>query len=260
MPSKTNSAGALLATLTLISGCAFLPTSCRSGADSASPVSTAGNPLWSGHHAKCVIVFLDETGSVIADWATMRAQVAKIAGRLEPGDEFTVIAINDRSGEASNARVPLEMLQGDPMKTAELSANREVFEKQVLALMPKGHPARTDITGAITQALRVGTEAITMTKKQDSHSQMDIYLVFFSDMQQTPRMPTAYDLKDIHFPNGTKGYCYYVAAPGKKGIQSTVAIWNPLLNAAGVAMTETDFHQMGTVDAAIDTDFPPLTD
>ena len=84
---------------------------------------------------------------------------------------------------------------------------------------------------------------------------MDIDLAFFSDMQQTPHMPKAADFTGIHFPDGTKGYCFYVAAPGKNGIQSTVAIWRPLLNSAGIAIAENDFHQQGTVNAAIDSVF-----
>jgi hypothetical protein len=210
------------------------------------------------HRAKCYIVFMDETGSDIGDWNAMRDQAAKIAARMNSGDELTVIAINDRGGEAGNVRVPLQALHvSSILKTAELNRKREAIVQQVRSLTPQGRPRRTDIVGAIRQALQITNEALAMSRQLDQHTDVDIVLAFFSDMQQTPKMPKAAEMNGIHFPQGTKGYCFYVAAPGKNGIQSTVGIWRPLLNSAGIAITDNDFHQQGTVDFAIDTVFPP---
>lgn len=207
------------------------------------------------HRTKCVIVFQDETGSDLADWNKMREQIVKIASRLDSDDAFAVIAINDHGGEAGNFRVPLTSLHAGPLETAKLKRQRDAIVQQVTSLNPLGHPKRTDIVGAIRQAQDMANKAKAIAKQANQHTEMDIVLAFFSDMQQTPKMPTPGDLNGIHFPSGTKGYCFYVAAPGKNGIQSTVAIWRPLLNSAGIAMTENDFHDQGTVEAAIDSVF-----
>lgn len=232
----------------LIAACGFLLLACEKQADS----QTFGI---GAHRTRGIIVLLDETGSDIADWSKMREQIAKIASRLVSDDAFTVIAINDSGGEAGNARVPLTSLHAGPLETAKLKHQREGIVQQVRVLTPQGHPQRTDIVGAIRQAQDTANKARAMAKQADQHSEMDIVLAFFSDMQQTPRMPKPADFGGIRFPEGTKGYCFYVAAPGKNGIQSTVAIWRPLLNSAGIAITDNDFHQQGTVEAAIDSAF-----
>jgi hypothetical protein len=208
------------------------------------------------HHTKCIIVFVDETGSDIGDWNAMRDQMARIASRLKSDEAFTVIAINDRGGDADNIRVPLTSLHAGPLEMAKLKLQRNLIIQQVKSLNPKGKPKRTDIVGAIKLGQDVASKAQAMAKQVDQHTVMDIVLAFFSDMQQTPHMPKPSDFAGIHFPQGTKAFCFYVAAPGKNGIQSTVAIWRPLLNSAGIAITENDFNQQGTVDAAIDSDFP----
>ena len=234
----------------LIAACGLLP---EAGLNQAAAQSFGIG----AHRTKCIIVFIDETGSVLSEWNTMREQVAKIASRLNSGDEFTVIAINDKGGEADSVRVPLTSLHvSSVLATAELRRKREVIVQQVRSLQPQGKPRRTDIVGAIRQAMDMADKALAISRQLDAHTGMDIQLVFFSDMQQTPRMPKPAEMNGIHFPQGTKGFCYYVAAPGKNGIQSTVAIWRPLLNAAGISITDNEFNQQGTVDFAIDSNFP----
>jgi hypothetical protein len=230
-------------TAALIAACGLLAV-CGKQADS----QTFGI---GAHRTKCVIVFEDETGSDLADWNKMREQIAKIASRLASDDAFAVIAINDHGGEAGNVRVPLTSLHAGDLEMAKLKRQRDAIIQQVTSLNPQGHPKKTDIVGAIRQAQDMANKAQAMAKQANQHSEIDIVLAFFSDMQQTPKMPKPGDLDGIHFPAGTKGYCFYVAAPGKNGIQSTVAIWKPLLNSAGIAMTENDFHDQGTVEAAI---------
>jgi hypothetical protein len=244
---RNNARAASRLTAALIALCA-LPTVCVRQA--ASQTFGVG-----AHRTRCIIVFLDETGSDLADWNNMRGQIAKIASRLASDDDFAVIAINDHGGEAGNVRVPLTSLHAGDLEMAKLKRQRDAIVQQVASLNPQGHPRKTDIVGAIRQAQDMANKAQAMAKQANQHTQMDIVLAFFSDMQQTPKMPKPVDLTGIHFPAGTKGYCFYVAAPGKNGIQSTVAIWRPLLNSAGIAMTENDFHDQGTVEAAIDSVF-----
>jgi hypothetical protein len=234
-------------TATLIAACGLLAVG---GKQAASQTFGIG-----AHRTKCIIVFQDETESDMADWNKIREQTAKIASRLASDDAFAVIAINDRGGEADNVRVPLMSLHAGPLEMAKLTRQRDAIMQQVMSLKPQGHPKKTDIVGAIRQAQDTANKAQAMAKAANQHAEMDIVLAFFSDMQQTPKMPTPADFKGIRFPAGTKGYCFYVAAPGKNGIQSTVAIWRPLLNSANIAITENDFHQQGTVEAAIDSVF-----
>lgn len=221
------------------------------------PVEAAAQFSIGAHHTTCYIVLLDETGSDLGDWNAMRIQSARVARAMNSGDGIVVIAINDRGGDADNIRVPLQFLSVDsPLKVAELKRKRQGIVDQMMSLQPAGHPRRTDIVSAIRLAMDVGNKAIAIAHGIDPHVQMDLVLTVFSDLQQTPKMPVAKDLSGIHFPGGTKGYCFYVAAPGKNGIQSTVAIWRPLLNSIGIAITDNDFHQQGTVPAAIDVLFP----
>lgn len=234
---------------TLIAACAILFTA------SGKQQATAQTFGIGAHHTRCIVVFLDETGSDIGDWNAMREQIARIASRLKSDDAFTVIAINDQGGEAGSVRVPLSWLHAGPLETAKLRHQQDAIIAQVKSLNPIGHPRRTDIVDAIRQAMDIASKAQAMAKQTDPHANMDVILAFFSDMQQTPHMPKAAEMKGIQFPSGTKGYCFYVAAPGKNGIQSTVAVWKPLLNSADIAITDNDFHQQGTVDAAIDSVF-----
>ena len=246
--ARKNAPAVLRLAATLVATCGFLLTVCDRQARSQTFAIGA-------HHTKCVIVFQDETGSDLADWNKMREQIAKIASRLGSDDEFALIAINDHGGEAGNIRISLTSLHAGPLEMAKLTQQRNAIIQQVRALKPQGHPTHTDIVGAIKQALDTAKKAQAMAKQADPHASVDIVLAFFSDMQQTPRMPKPADFAGIRFPPGTKAYSFYVAAPGKNGIQSTVAIWQPLLNSAGIAITENDFHQQGTVEAAIDSAF-----
>jgi hypothetical protein len=232
----------------LIAACGFTLVACeRQAASQTFGIGT--------HHTRCIVVLQDETGSDIGDWNAMREQISKIASRLVSDDAFTVIAINDYGGEAGNVRVPLTSLHAGPLEMAKLKHQRDAIIQQVRSLTPRGRPQKTDIVGAIRQAQDTANKARAMAKQANQHADMDTVLAFFSDMQQTPRMPKPADFAGIRFPEGTKGYCFYVAAPGKNGIQSTVAIWRPLLNSAGIAITENDFHQQGTVEAAIESAF-----
>lgn len=199
------------------------------------------------YRPRFIVVFLDETGSRRKFWEPMRAKAALIASRLKNKDAFTVIGIDDHGGDEDDVRVPLSIVQvPNDLQVAALNQQRQAIVQKVLSLAPRGNPQRTDIVGPIKQALRVA--------KMESRDR-DTVLAFFSDMQQEPRMPDAAAFRDIRFPNGTKAYCFYVAASGRYDFQKTVDIWRPLLNSAGVAIGENDFHQLGTVDVGVDGAF-----
>jgi hypothetical protein len=229
--------------VTLPAACGLMPLACAQGF------------RITAHRARCIIVLLDETGSDIADFDAMRQHISTIAERLSSDDAFAVIAINDHAGEADNVRVDLTSLHAGPLEMAKLNQQRDKIVQQVKSLKPQGHPKFTDVVGAIRQARDVASQARAISAQTNSHMEMNVVLTFFSDMQQTPHMPTPSDFQGIQFPEGTKAYCYYVAAPGKKGIDSTRAIWRPLLNSAGISITDNDFNQKGTVDAAINSTF-----
>src|ERR1700683_1941534 len=133
-PRITHAAQYLAAALT----CGFLLAACANRANS----QTFGV---GAHRTKCIIVLQDETGADLADWNAMREQIAKVASRLASDDAFTVIAINDHGGEASNSRVPLTSLHAGPLEMAKLKRQRDAIVQQVRSLTPQGHPQKTDI-------------------------------------------------------------------------------------------------------------------
>jgi hypothetical protein len=199
------------------------------------------------HRARFIIVFVDETGSRASAWDAMVDKIAKVASRLKNHDAFTVIGIDDHGGDEDDVRIPLTVIQtrGD-LDVAGLNAQRNLIVQQVKSLKPRRNPQRTDIVGAIRQAQGLANKV---------SQNMNVVLAFFSDMQQTPRMPDPASFNGIHFPEGTLGYCFYVAASKRFDFPATVHLWKPLLNSAGITITENDFNQQGSVDFGLNNAF-----
>lgn len=224
----------------LVAACGLLLIACQQRPDAQSIRIGA-------HHARFIIAFLDETGSRGPEWNDMVDRVAVVAGRLKNQDAFTVIGIDDHGGDEDDVRIPLTIVQTrSDLDMAGLKRQRDAIVAQVKSLKPRGKPQRTDIVGAIRQAQGMANKV---------SQNMNVILAFFSDMQQTPRMPDDAAMKDIHFPDGTVGYCFYVSASRRYDFPATVSLWQRLLTSAGVAITENDFHQKGTVDFGLNNAF-----
>jgi hypothetical protein len=201
-----------------------------------------------GYRPRFIILFLDETGSRGAQWEAMRDKAAVIASRLKNKEAIAVIGIDDHGFDEQDVRLPLSVLQAqNDLMVAVLNQQRQAIVDRVTKLKPRGHPQTTDIVGAIKQALGMAN----MESKERR-----IVLAFFSDMQQTPKMPDAAAFRDIRFPAGTEAYCFYVAASKRYDFPATVSLWQPLLNGAGAKISANDFHQQGTVDRGVDVAFP----
>jgi hypothetical protein len=219
------------------------------------------------HRARFIVLFLDETRSMAAQhspksqqaaiaaqagqWEEMKEKAALIASRLQDQDALTVIGIDDHGDDPDDVRVPLTILHapGGSLNYPALNKARQALKEQIMALDRRGEPPRTDIVGAIRQASEMANK--------ESHAR-DVILAFFSDMQQTPKMPEDGTFKDIQFPQGTKAYCFYVDASKRYTFQDTARLWQRSLTSAGVAISENDFHQQGTVNVGLDDAFPAL--
>jgi len=200
------------------------------------------------YRPRFIVVFLDETESRGQAWDAMREKAALIASRLKNKEAFAVIGIDDHGFDEQDVRVPLSVLQAqNDLMVAALNQQRQAIMQRVTKLKPRGHPQRTDIVGAIKQAL-------DMANKESRDRK--VVLAFFSDMQQTPKMPDAASFRDIKFPAGTEAHCFYVAASQNYDFPKTVDLWQRLLTAAGMKISVNDFHQQGTVDRGVDTAFP----
>jgi hypothetical protein len=202
------------------------------------------------HHPRFIIAFLDETGSRKEMWTPMLDQIAEIARGLKHQDEFAVLAINDKGFSESNVLVQAQTIfqVADDVGGYKLKAACDGIAKQVLALKPiTPAPQVTDIVGSIRQAA-------DMSNKEDKKRQ--IVLAFFSDMQQTPKMPADSDLEGVKFPDGTKGYCFYVTESKRYDYDATVTLWQHVLPSAGINIAPQDFNSLGRVAVSLKQAFP----
>jgi hypothetical protein len=203
------------------------------------------------YRPRFIVVFLDETGSRGEVWDAMRDQAGVIASRLKNREAFTVIGIDDHGFDEKDVRLPLTIVEtpNDPsgLNVAALNQQRQAIMQQLAKLKRRGNPQSTDIVGAIRQAM-------DMAKKESKDRR--VVLAFFSDMQQTPRMPDAAAFGGIQFPSGTEAYCFYVAASQSYDFPRTVDLWQRLLTTAGIKIAATDFHQQGTVAVGVNAAFP----
>jgi hypothetical protein len=203
------------------------------------------------YRPRFIAVFLDETGSRGQVWDPMRDQAGVIASRLKNREAFTVIGIDDHGFDEEDVRIPLTIVEtpNDPsgLNVAALNQQRQAIVQQIAKLKRRGNPQSTDIVGAIRQAM-------DMAKKESSDRR--VVLAFFSDMQQTPKMPDAAAFKSIQFPSGTEAYCFYVSASQSYDFPRTVDLWQSLLTNAGIKISKNDFHQQGTVRVGVNMAFP----
>jgi DNA-binding transcriptional MerR regulator len=199
------------------------------------------------YRPRFIVVFLDETGSRAQTWEAMREKAAFIASKLKNREAIAVIGIDDHGYDEDDIRIPLSIVQApSDLMTAVLEKQRQAIIQQMNRLQRRRNPQRTDIVGAIRQALE-------MANKESAERRT--VLAFFSDMQQTPQMPDAGAFKDIHFPAGTEAYCFYVNGSKHYTFDQTVDLWQHQLNAAGVTASAVNFHEKGTVDVGVSQAF-----
>ena len=192
---------------------------------------TKSNPVLD--KPRFIIAMVDETPSFHVDtmqfWPELRSWVAQIVQRMEPGERFAIIGIDDHGFDVDDIRVPVLMLDENSLTASR--QKREII-KTVLSLnrRPLAHPY-TDIIGGLHQAANI-------LKGQENYRAM---IAIFSDMIQTPRFPTIDDAKDLSFPPDSHVYCFYVDATrghekvtGQESWNRIVSAWVPVFEAAGL--------------------------
>ena len=204
---------------------------------------------------KLVMVLLDETASFVTYWPDCIKLAASVAGRLGPGDAFGVIGIDDHGNDPDDARIPITIVSPGALQSL---ANRTGLARKVKALdRRKSKKPLTDILNAIQQAAIFANSPALQDYKP--------MLLFFSDMQQTPRLPTAADIKGWKFTNRGEAFCFYVNVTdwvdrSKKGgatWDGMVGSWTAVLNAAGLdANPKKNFFQSGDSKIEINRLFP----
>jgi len=228
-----------------------------SSVDSSAPA--AKTPLSKMHH-RLVIVMLDETSSFTPYWQACVDFAGKVASRLQAGDAFAVIGIDDHGNDPDDARIPIEKLDNSSLR---MLGQRKVLAKRVRALQIRPHKKDlTDILEGIHQAAIFA----------ESSAVEGYYpvLLIFSDMQETmhrpQRLPVPSDIAGWKFEHGGEAHCFYVnvtdwidASKKQKGTSwdTMVGSWVAVLNAAGLdADAKKSFLQSGDTKLEIDRLFP----
>jgi hypothetical protein len=222
------------------------------------PMAGCGMPAHgstAGPHHRLVIVLLDETASFVGYWQDCVGLAATVAGRLKPGDAFAAIGIDDHGNDPEDARIAVTIVS--PGSLMALGDRKALAKKvKVLERRPSRKPL-TDILNAIQQAAIFANSPAMQDYKP--------MLLFFSDMQQTPRLPGPADIKGWKFANRGEAFCFYVNVTdwvdrSKKGGTSwdgMVGTWTAVLNAAGLdAAPKTNFFQSGDSRVEINRLFP----
>lgn len=187
-----------------------------------------------------VMVLVDETGSFVNEWKAMRDCIEQlVVPGLQPGEGFGLIGIDDQGFQPDDVRIKMLTLDQNPLK-AKIQKEQLAAEVGRLERRSQSRPF-TDVVGAVRHAEY-------FFKSEQDHRPA---LLIFSDMRQTPRMPTPADFAGLRFPEGTEAHCLFVDASGWVEWQTSVGHWVKLLTAAGVKITANDFHQKGRTSQAI---------
>lgn len=190
-----------------------------------------------------VMVLVDETESfalykegkiTTMFWPETLPWIAKIVTRLQPGERFCVIGIDEHGFDTDDVRIDYILDEGF-MRAAQEKI--KIVQKVKELTRRKERHRSTDILGALYHAAY-------FLNKQDTHRGM---IVIFSDMIQEPEIPTLKDAVDLNFPKGTEVYCFYVNASGRENWEKIVNIWLPIFKAVGLETTKDCFSQRGEI-------------
>jgi hypothetical protein len=201
---------------------------------------------------KLVIVLVDQTDSFGTNavrgsaetlyWDEALQKANAIVKSLHAKDEFVLLAINDNGFVDENILINLQQFERSGLK-ARLQT-RQVAEQILKLKRPERKYHRTDITGALHQAAHIANR----------ENMARTIVICFSDMIQEPNLPTAAEVRDLRFPDHTKGYFYFVDASGLDKWKIVLQTWTPLLRSAqmdiGGAATP-NFFQYGETDRAL---------
>lgn len=201
---------------------------------------------------KLVIVLVDQTDSFGTNavrgtaenlyWDEALQKAGAIVKSLHAKDEFVLLAINDNGFVDENILVKLQQFDRSGLK-ARLQT-RQVAEQILKLKRPERKYRRTDITGALHQAAHIANR----------EKMAGTVVICFSDMIQEPNLPTAAEVRDLHFPDHSRGYFYFVDASGLDKWNAVLQAWTPLLRAANMDIGDTEtpnFFQYGETDRAL---------
>ena len=191
-----------------------------------------------------VAVLIDETDSFTKDWDAMIRAVGLVANRLGPGAGMVVIGVDDQGFQPDDIRIDVRFLDPSPLKS-RIDARRLAQEIGALKRRTPKRPV-TDVLGAIRHAAYF----------VNRYPHVDPVVVAFSDMRQTPRMPTAADATGLSFPAGTTVNCFFVDATGWQDWRKTVQNWQELLTKAGASISAESFHQKAETTVELNRMFP----
>ena len=243
--------GRLSASLFLLFAGLILPSG-------ASPAAQAPKPRF-------VVVLLDETSSFTPYWQPSIDFAARVAMGLRPGDAFAVIGIDNHGMDPEDARIPITLI--DPGTLKSIGDKKALARKvKLLTRRPATKPFRTDILNATRQA--------AVFSQSNAVQGFEPMLVYFSDMQETPRLPVPGDIKGWSFPQGGTAHCFFVNVTGwadrvvtsHAGAKASPAgSWNSMTDQwisvftkLGLKADAQSFHQSGQAAVEIRRLFPVI--
>ena len=171
-----------------------------------------------------VIVLLDETDS-FPYWDDAKQHIYQIIDNLNSGDEFELIAIDDKGYQTEDVRIPFEKIDQSFLK-ARQQKNRIIGKVKVLARRKNKYKA-TDILGSLRYAA------------SDSKG-YNTRIICFSDMEQYPPPKTNNEIK-LEFSQDTKAY-FIVNSVGEEDWNRKVSIWKPIIERSGLQFTSEGPH------------------
>lgn len=203
-------------------------------------------PARSQEKSRLVLVLLDETDSFGRNttrgqaetlyWDEALLQIKTIVNALKPGDEFLLIAIDDKGFEEEDVLIPLIQLDRAFLK-AKIAKKKLLSQIQGLQRRKTVYHS-TDILSALYQA----AHQAHMGKNQQT------VILCFSDMIQEPKMPGLAESQDLAFPASSEGFFFFVDASGRSEWQGILHTWVPILTRAGLqigAESSPHFFQFG---------------
>jgi hypothetical protein len=197
---------------------------------------------------RLVIVLLDETDSFgtntsrgVADslyWNDALRFTKTIVKQLKSGDEFAVLAIDEKGFEEEDILIPFQQLERTFLR-AKVQKNK--LGSRILQLKRrKERYTQTDILGAMYQS------AYFANKEPGRET----VIFCFSDMRQEPNWPTMNDAKNLSFPPDAVGHFFFVDASGKEEWEQLTNVWKPIFTHAGLTVStgnsnSLNFYQHG---------------
>ena len=193
-----------------------------------------------------VIVLLDETDSFIMSdgqdttwyWEALKPSLNKIVKSLESGDEFELIAIDNKGYQTEDVRIPLEVIDQSYLRAVQ--QKNKITRKIDELRRRKEKYSASDIFGALKFAASDARGYKTR-------------IFCFSDMEQIPSFKKN-ETPRLDFSGDTKAY-FFVNVTGEKDWNETIKTWEPMIKQAGLQFiyegTETNFIKITNVNVRL---------